>query len=180
MNKLKLCLPLAGSALLLSACFAPEHTFKSHPQDYGLFLATTNVFANSTIVVQEETTGQVYGIKVWHLAAGDSTGYAMASLPAGRYHLQTYSPDGRDNYQITTSNGWFEVQNDCFNYGGRYDFELDYGVPSYTNTTTLQDIAYLPGHYRDLAQGRDICSANMGHASERLNAEDVAKVLPDL
>ena len=73
------------------------------------------------------------------------------------------------------------MQNNCFNYGGRYDFEMGQdGLPTYTNTTTLQDIAGLPSHYRDLAQGRDICSANMGHASERLDAADVAKVLPAL
>ena len=169
------------TALALCACATPQHAFENDPEHYGLFLATTNVFANSIISVQEETTGKVYGIKIWHIAAGDSAGYAMASLPAGRYRLETYSPDGRDNYPITTGNGWFEVQDDCFNYGGHYDFEIGQdGLPTYTNTTTLQDIASLPHHYRDLAEDHDLCSASMGHASERLKAEDVAKVLPDL
>ena len=179
MNKLMLCIPL--SALLLGACSEAEHKFQSDPQEYGLFVATTNIFANSDLVVQEEGSGKVYQIKIWHVAAGDSMGYAMASLPAGRYHLETYSPDARNNYPITTDNGWFEVQDDCFNYGGRYDFAMGQdGLPSYTNTTTLQDIASLPGHYRDLAKDRDLCSANMGHPSERLKAADVATVLPDL
>ena len=179
MKKLMLCISL--SALALCACSEAEHKFKSDPQDYGLYLATTNVFANSDLVVQEETTGKIYQIKIWHIDAGDSTGYAMASLPAGRYHLETYSPDGRNNYPITTGNGWFEVQDNCFNYGGRYDFEMgEDGMPVYSNSNTLQDIAGLPHHYRDLAEDRDVCSATMGHASERLDAADVAKVLPDL
>ena len=179
MKKLMLCVPLA--ALALCACSEAEHKFQSDPQDYGLFLATTNIFANTSLVVQQEKTGKVYQIKVWHIAAGDSTGYAMASLPAGRYHLETYSPDGRNNYPITTSNGWFDVQDDCFNYGGHYDFETGQdGMPVYTNTDKLEDIASLPHHYRDLAQGHDICSATMGHDSERLDAADVAKVMPDL
>ncbi|HSN16957.1 MAG TPA: hypothetical protein VLV87_02010 [Gammaproteobacteria bacterium] len=169
------------ATLLLCGCASPEHKFKSEPDQYGLFVATTNIFANSQLMVQEEGTGKVYPIKIWHLAAGDSVGYAMASLPAGRYRLETYSPDGRDTYPLATGNGWFEVQDDCFNYGGRYDFEMGQdGMPTYTNTTTLQDIVGLPSHYRDLAQDRDICSANMGHPGERLKAADVAKVLPEL
>lgn len=179
MKKLMLC--ISSAALMLCACATPQRAFESDPQDYGLFLATTNVFANSLITVQEETSGKVYGIKIWHIAAGDSTGYVMASLPAGHYRLQSYSPDGINNYPITTGNGWFEVQNDCFNYSGYYDFEMGQdGLPTYTNKTTLQDIANMPGHYRDLAQGRDLCSAAMGHPGERLKAEDVAKVMPNL
>ena len=179
MKKLLLCIAL--SAVALCACSEAEHKFKSDPQDYGLYVATTNIFTNSDLVVQQEGSGKVYPIKVWHVAAGDSVGYAMASLPAGRYHLETYNPDGRNNYQITTANGWFEVQDDCFNYGGRYDFAMgDDGLPTYTNTTTLQDIAAMPGHYRDLAKDHDLCSASMGQPSERLKAEDVAKVLPNL
>jgi len=179
MKKLMLCIPLA--ILALCACSEAEHKFESDPDEYGLFLATTNVFANSVITVQEESSGKVYGIKIWHIAAGDTVGYAMASLPAGRYRLETYSPDGRNNYPITTGNGWFEVQNNCFNFGGNYDFEMGQdGMPVYSNSNTLQDIAGLPHHYRDLAEDRDICSATMGHPSERLPAADVAKVLPDL
>jgi hypothetical protein len=173
-----LVLSLFAASLLLCGCSTPQRAFENDPGQYGLYVATTNIFANSTIVVRHEDTGKFYAIKVNHIAAGDSAGYAMASLPAGRYTLQTYSPDGRSNYPITTANGWFQVQNDCFNYGGHFDFALgDDGMPSYANTNTLQDIQDLPHHYRDLAEGRDICSATMGHDGERLKAEDVAKVM---
>jgi hypothetical protein len=73
------------------------------------------------------------------------------------------------------------VQANCFNYGGDYQFTTgDDGMPRYSNRTTLADIQDMPGHYKDFAEGKDICSAGMGHPSERLNADDVAKVLPDL
>jgi hypothetical protein len=174
MKTLSLCLSL----LLLSACATPEHAFESAPDQYGLYVAATNIFTNSRIVVQQEESGKVYAIKVNHLAAGDSVGYAMVSLPPGRYRLETYSPDGVTNYPITTDNGWFEVQADCFNYGGSFEFQLgDDGMPVYRNVNTLQDIAKLPHHYRSEADHRDICSATMGHPSERLKAEDVAQVL---
>lgn len=176
MNKLMLSLCLSG--LLLGACATPEHRAESDPEDYGLFVATTNIFTNSTIIVQQEGQPPL-AVKVNHL--GSDVGYAMASLPPGRYRLITYSPDGRNNFPITTDNGWFEVQANCFNYGGDYQFsEGDDGMSRYSNRTTLQDIAGLPHHYRDLAEGKDICDAGMGHAGERLKAEDVAKVMPDL
>ncbi len=172
---------LVVSLLLLCGCFSPQRAFQDDPTGYGLFVASTNIFANSDLVVQQEGSGQVFTLKNIHIAAGDSTGYIVASLPPGRYHLETYSPDGRNNYPITTANGWFDVQANCYNYGGRYDFgQSDDGMPTYKNTTTLQDIQGMPNHYKDLAEDRDICSATMGQPSERLAAADVAKVLTDL
>jgi len=177
MKKPMLCLSL----LVLGGCFAPQHRFEDDPSGYGLYVATTNIFANSDIVVQQEGTGAVFSMKNTHSYGGDSLGFVVASLPPGRYHLATYSPDGRNNYPITTANGWFDVQANCFNYGGYYDFEMgEDGLPSYKNVDTLQDIAKLPGHYKDFAEHRDICAATMGHDSERLKAEDVAGVLGDL
>ncbi|MGE5625028.1 MAG: hypothetical protein ACM3ZT_05720 [Bacillota bacterium] len=168
----------AAAAAVLCACSAPQHRFESDPGGYGLFVATTNIFANSMLVVQNEDSGKLYPIRINHNVAGDSAGYAMASLPAGRYHLETYSPDGVNNYPITTANGWFEVQNNCFNFGGRYDFAIgEDNLPVYTNTTTLQDIADLPHHYRDLASPHDVCDAGMGRASERLKYADVKEML---
>jgi hypothetical protein len=175
MKTLALCLL---SVSLICACSTPQRAFENDPGQYGLYVATTNIFANSMIVVTHEGDNKPYVIKVNHVAAGDSVGYAMASLPPGRYTLQTYSPDGRTNYPITTANGWFEVQADCYNFGGKFTFgEAADGLPAYQNVTTLQDIEGLPHHYRDLAQERDICAATMGHPSERLKAADVNQVL---
>src|ERR1700742_3006457 len=166
----KLLLLLSASGLLLGACSTPERLARSYPEEYGLFVATTNIYANSNIFVQKDGD-EPAAIKVNHV--GSEVGYAMASPPAGRYRLMMYSPDGRTNFPITTENGWFEVQADCFNYGGDYQFTPgEDGMPRYSNRTTLADIQNLPGHYKDLAEGKDICAATMGHASERLKAED--------
>lgn len=176
MKKLLLLVSLSG--LLLGACSTPEHLARDYPEEYGLFVATTNIFANSNIIVQQDG-GQPIAVKINHV--GTDVGYAMASLPPGRYRLMTYSPDGRNNFPITTENGWFEVQANCFNYGGDYQFTTgDDGMPRYTNRTTLADIQNMPGHYKDFAEGKDVCDAGMGHPSERLKAEEVAKVMPDL
>jgi hypothetical protein len=172
---------LVVSLLLLCGCFSPQRAFEDDPAGYGLYVATTNIFANSDVVVQQEGSGEIFILKNKHSYGGDSTAYIVASLPPGRYHLETYSPDGRSNYPITTDNGWFEVQANCYNYGGYYEFQQGAdGMPSYKNTTTLQDIQNLPGHYKDMAEDRDVCSATMGQPSERLAAADVAKVLTDL
>jgi len=172
---------LAASLLALTGCFTPQHRFEEDPGEYGLYVATTNIFTNSDLVVQQEGTGKVFPLKNTHSYAGDSLAFVVASLPPGRYHLASYNPDGRNNYPLSTANGWFDVQADCFNYGGYYDFEMgEDGLPVYKNVTTLQDITKLPGHYKDLAEHRDICAATMGHDSERLKAEDVAQALGEL
>ena len=177
MKKLMLSLSLSG---LLAACAgAPQHLAETDPSGYGLFVAATNVLADSTLMVQQQGREPVE-VKIRHPGHSD-TGYVIASLPPGRYNLLMYSPDGHNNYPIPTENGWFEVQAGCFNYGGDYQFSQgDDGMPHYTNTTTLVDIQAMPSQYKDLAKGRDLCDAGMGHPGERLKAEDVAKVMPDL
>ena len=165
---------------LLAACAStPQHLAEANPAEYGLFVATTNVQANSHLYVLKDGTSDPMVVKISRV--GTDVGYAMASLPPGRYSLLMYSPDGRNNFPITTQNGWFEVQAGCFNYGGDYQFSQgDDGLPRYTNKTTLADIQAMPGEYKDLARSKDICDAGMGRPSERLKAEDVAKVMPDL
>jgi hypothetical protein len=172
---------LAVSLLLLAGCFSPQSRFAKDPGAYGLFVASDNILANSELMVQQEGTGELFPLKNEHVGSSAETGYVMAALPPGRYRLQTYSPDGQNIYPVSTDNGWFEVQANCYNYGGHYEFQQDAdGMPSYKNITTLQDIQDLPGHYKDPAQDRDLCSATMGKPSERLAAADVAKVMPDL
>ena len=173
---------LALSLSLLTACSA-QQSFDKDPTSFGLYVATTNIAANSEILVQQESTGQDIHLKNQHVSGGGDTGFIMIALPPGRYHFELYSPDGVGTYPVVTDNGWFEVQANCYNYGGHYEFEQEggaNGLPTYKDTTTLQDIQNLPAQYKDPAQNRDICSADMGHASERLAAADVAKVMPSL
>jgi hypothetical protein len=173
---------LAVSLLLLAGCFGPQRAFEQNPTGVGLYVASTNIAADTKIVVQRESTGEDVSLSNEHSGGGGDTGYIMIALPPGRYHFELYSPDGVGSYPVATENGWFEVQANCYNYGGHYEFQQQSanGLPTYKNTTTLQDIQNLPAQYKDPARNRDICSADMGHASERLAADDVAKVMPSL
>jgi hypothetical protein len=169
------------SLLLLAGCFGPARTFEADPSGYGLYVATTNIVADSDLKVQQEGSGQVFVLKNEHHNGTGDTAYILASLPPGRYHLAVYTPDGIHLYPISTENGWFEVQANCYNYGGYYEFQQSGdALPSYRNTTTLQDIQNLPDAYKDPARDHDICDATMGKPSERLAAADVAKVMPGL
>jgi|HubBroStandDraft_5_1064220.scaffolds.fasta_scaffold668763_1 hypothetical protein len=164
--------------LVLAACATESGTrFADNPQQYGLFVAAANVFTNTPIAVKNTATGEMVKLTVKHYESGD-VGYVVESLPAGHYQLEGYSPDGVNPIALETANGYFEVQDNCFNYGGEYDFGVDAnGNPSYTNSTTLKDIEKLPHTIRKYAEGRDICSAAMGKASERLAAADVQSQL---
>ena len=171
---------LALSLSLLAGCSA-QSQFDKDPAGFGLYVASTNIAADTKLIVQQESTGHDVTLDNLHSMGGGDTGYIMVALPPGRYHFELYSPDGVNSLPVASDNGWFEVQANCYNYGGHYEFQQGTdGVPSYKDTTTLQDIQDLPPQYRHPAQGRDICSADMGHASERLAAADVAKVMPSL
>ena len=173
---------LSVSLLSLVGCFSAQHAFEQNPTGVGLYVASTNIVADTTLLVQQESTGKDITLNNEHNRSGGDTGYIMVALPPGRYHFELYSPDGVGSYPIATDNGWFEVQANCYNYGGYYEFQQQgaNGLPTYKDTTTLQDIQNLPAQYKGPAQNRDICSADMGHASERLAADDVAKVMPSL
>jgi hypothetical protein len=169
---------LALLPLALAACATESGSkFAGDPQQYGLYVAAANVFTNTPVAVKNIATGEMVKLTVKHYESGD-LGYMVESLPAGRYQLEGYSPDGVTPVALETANGYFEVQNDCFNYGGEYDFGVDAnGGPTYTNSTTLKDIEKLPHTIRKYAEGRDICSAAMGKPSERLAAADVQSQL---
>ncbi|MFI4920490.1 MAG: hypothetical protein ACHQAZ_02480 [Gammaproteobacteria bacterium] len=167
-------LMLALLPLLLGACAAGAgRDFASNPSQYGLYVAQVNVYMDTPVAVKNADTGEIVAIKVRHYG-GAQDGYLVESLPPGRYLLESYTPDGVTAYPLETANGYFNVQADCFNYGGRYDFGVDAdGKPSYTNSTTLKDIESLPGNIRSYARGRDICASGMGKDSDRLAAADV-------
>ncbi len=166
-------LSLVLAPLLLAACATESgHQFASSPQQYGFYVAATNIYMDTPIVVKNTDTGQVVALAVKHY--GGATGYVAESLPPGRYAFQSYTPDASTDVPLTTPNGYFDVQANCFNYGGHYDFGVDAnGGPTYNDTVTLKDIEQLPHSIREYARGRDICSAGMGAPNERLAAADV-------
>lgn len=166
-------LSLAFVSCLLAACATEAgHKFADDPGDYGLYVAVTNIYMDTPVVMKNTDTGVAVVLNVRHM--GGATGYIVESLPPGRYEFQSYSPDAVSIVPLTTANGYFEVQANCFNYGGQYDFGVDAnGAPAYNDTVTLKDIELLPHSIREYARGRDICSAGMGKQNERLAAADV-------
>lgn len=164
----------AASALFLCACgSAAQRNFQENPALYGLYVAASNIYVDAPVTVKNTATGQSYDIPVRHIGHGE-TGYLAASLPAGHYTLESYRPLGGKPAPLATPNGYFDVQADCFNYGGVYDFELGAdGLPTYQNVSRLKDIEQLPEEYRRQAVGRDICSAAMGQPNDRIAAADV-------
>ena len=166
--------------LVITACTTQaDKDFVRQPQHYGLYIATVNVQADTGIMVKNAQTGEMLTLKVTH-QLHDDLGYVSQSLPAGHYLLEYYSPDGvpTDITPLETPDGYFDVQDGCFNYGGHYEFSVDAsGKASYADTTSLKDIEALPENMRRQAVGHDICSAAMGEANQRLAASDAAAQL---
>ncbi|HSC46658.1 MAG TPA: hypothetical protein VLG68_01085 [Gammaproteobacteria bacterium] len=168
-------LPLLSLLALAACASAPDAAFKASPTQYGLYVASTNLYVDVPLTVKRADSGALFQIPVKHMG-GDETGYLMASLPPGRYLLDSYSPTGGKAVALSTGNGYFDVQADCFNYGGRYDFTLDPTVP-YSNVSRIKDIEQLPEQYRRLAAGHDVCSAAMGQANDRIAYADIKDLL---
>ncbi|HSC46632.1 MAG TPA: hypothetical protein VLG68_00955 [Gammaproteobacteria bacterium] len=159
-------------SLSLAACAGAISKFEDNPGEYGLYVAVTNIDMDTPIAVKNAATGEVVALKVRHM--GNSPGYIMETLQPGRYEFQSYTPDAITDVPLTTANGYFEVQANCFNYGGQYAFGVDAdGAPAYNDSLTLKDIERLPSSIREHAVGRDICAAGMGKPNERLPAADV-------
>lgn len=169
---------LAIVPLALAACSTPaERQFSDTPTRLGLYVAVTDILADTHVVAKNAQTGQVVELQVRH-QLHDDTGYIVAALPPGRYTWYTYSPDGQSVVSLVTPKGYFDIQANCFNYGGKYDFGTDdKGNPLYNDTTTLKDIEQLPWSIRRYARDRDICSAAMGEPNDRLAAADVKPLL---
>jgi len=165
------------SLLGLAACTpAIDSSFKDDPQHLGVFVATSNIMVNTSIMLKD-AAGNPVKIQVVHYGH-DDTGYINSPLAPGRYTLVGYSPDGENAVSLATPDGYFDIQANCFNYGGHYDFGVDQtGKPSYMNTTTLKDIEGLPKDLKRLADGRDVCAAPMGGENQRLSAADAASQL---
>lgn len=170
---------LAIVPLVLAACAGGmDSKFASDPAHYGFYAASVDVQADTAIMVKNAQSGEVIPLKVTHTLHGGDTGYVAQALPAGRYLLEEYTPDGQSMVSLETPDGYFDVDSGCFNYGGHYTFGTGAdGKPTYQDSTTLKDIETLPGDIRDQAKDHDVCSAAMGEANQRLAAADAAEQL---
>lgn len=164
--------------LALAACAGSmDSKFASDPAHYGLYVASVDVQIDTEIMVKNAQNGTVIPLKVTHTLHSDA-GYVAQALPAGRYLLEKYSPDGQSIVSLETPDGYFDVGSDCFNYGGHYSFGVGAdGKPTYQDSTTLKDIEQLPDSIRRQARDHDVCSAAMGEANQRLAAADAAEQL---
>jgi hypothetical protein len=163
--------------MALAACASgPDAAFQASPTQYGLYVASANLYVDAPLMVKRADNGALFQIPVKH-ERGSDTGYLLASLPPGRYLLDSYRPTGGKAVTISTGNGYFDVQADCFNYGGRYDFSLDPATPPYSNVSRIKDIEQLPAQYRRLVAGHDVCSAAMGQANDRIAYADIKDLL---
>lgn len=165
--------------LALAACAGGmDSKFATDPAHYGLYVASVDVQIDTAIMVKNAQSGEEIPLKVTHTLHGGDTGYVDQALPAGRYLLERYTPDGQSMVSLETPDGYFDVDSGCFNYGGHYTFGTGAdGKPSYQDSTTLKDIEELPKPIRKQAEDRDVCSAAMGEANLRLAAADAAQQL---
>lgn len=171
-------LALAIIPLALAACAGGmDSKFAADPAHYGLYVASVDVQIDTDIIVKNAQSGEVIPLKVTHTLHSGDTGYVDQALPAGRYLLEKYTPDGQSIVSLETPDGYFEVGSGCFNYGGHFTFTEADGKPSYQDSTTLQDIDALPKEIRKQARDHDVCSAAMGEANQRLAAADAAQQL---
>lgn len=165
--------------LALAACAGGmDSKFAADPAHYGLYVASVDVQMDTAILVKNAQSGEEIPLKVTHTLHGGDTGYVDQALPAGRYLLEKYTPDGQSMVSLETPDGYFDVDSGCFNYGGHYTFGTGAdGKPTYQDSTTLKDIESLPGDIRHQAKDHDVCSAAMGEGNQRLAAADAAQQL---
>jgi len=156
----------------VAGCAETAQPFVDHPEQYGLFVASTNLYFDIPLVVEREGTNETIAIPVKRYA-GNYTGYLVQALPPGRYYIHSYSRYSNVTIPLHTSDGFFDVQANCFNYGGYYNFQLEHPPVGYQNTTALEDIERLPAPIRKLAVNRNVCLSSMGDASQRLSSDDL-------
>lgn len=156
-------------AFVATGCTGNTEPFDNHPERYGLFVASTNLYFDNPLVIKREETGETIAIPMKKYVGSDS-GYLVQALPPGRYDIYSYSPYVNVTIPLQTPDGFFDVQANCFDYGGHYHFELP---ANYQNALALKDIERLPSSIRKLAVNRDICISPVGKASQRLSGQDL-------
>ncbi len=153
---------------LLCACSATEQGFVDHPEQYGLYVAATNLDMAIPLQIRSDATGEVISIQMRIFGNRDGYGYLEKSLPPGRYHIYSYHPYSNITVPLLTDTGYFDVVAGCFNYGGHIHFGAMDNRAVYTNEVDVSDIENLPKPLAKMAAGKDICMAPTGKANQRV------------
>jgi hypothetical protein len=126
--------------------------------------------------IKSEETGEVISIQTKPFGM-NGRGYLEESLKPGRYYIYSYHPYANVTVPLLTATGYFDIQVNCFNYGGYLNFGMDGNRPEYRNTIDLMDIHQLPQSMSNLAKGKDICMAPLGKTNQRFRYGDIKDLL---
>src|SRR5438445_4457048 len=135
---MKLKIPLMfGLSLMVCACSLTDKGFIEQPDQYGLYVAVTNIYMDIPVQIQNDATGEVISIQTHLYGREGAYGYLEQSLKPGRYHLYSYHPFKNINISLQTSTGHFDIQAGCFNFGGHINFDTVDNRATYTNEVDL-------------------------------------------
>lgn len=169
--------PLPAAALLTmlcAGCSLTKEPYQADPAHYGLYVASTWLYANMPVTVQDADSGKTYAIQI-HRIRNERTTYLVGSLPPGHYYLYGIASYEGPSVPLKTGETYFEVQAGCFNYGGHIDLQaLDRPQPDLYADQVAQALQAMPEDLRDEARGHDVCISALGHASVRLPADQAA------
>ncbi len=156
------------AALFAAGCSQSAKPFTDNPEHYGLFVASTWLYADTPVTVQDADSGKTYAIQIKRIGT-ERTTYLVQSLPPGHYYVYSVTSYGGGSASLKTGNSYFEVQADCFNYAGHIDLQsLDDAQPDLYSDDVAAGLAQLPADIKALAADRDICISALGHASQRI------------
>ena len=164
---------------LCAGCSLSPQAFLEHPDRYGLFVASTWLYSDTPVTVQDADNGKTYAIQIKRVGTQRVT-YLVQSLPPGHYYVYGLESYRGEPVSLKTGNSYFEVQADCFNYAGHIDLEsLDREQPDLYSDQVAHALRDMPADLRDLARGRDICISALGHASSRIPAAEATRLFGD-
>lgn len=170
---------LASGLLLCAGCAQSAKPFTDHPAHYGLFLASTWLYSGNPVMVQDADSGKTFAIQIKRVGT-EKTTYLVQSLPPGHYYVYSVASYGGGSAPLKTGNSYFEVQADCFNYAGHIDLQsLDEEQPGLYSDQVAAALRAMPPDLQDLARDRDICISALGHASQRIPADQAKDLFGD-
>jgi hypothetical protein len=153
-----------------AGCAQSTKPFTDNPGHYGLFVASTWLYADNPVTVQDADSGKTYAIQIKRIGT-ERTTYLVQSLPPGHYYVYSLASYSGGSAPLKTGNSYFEVQADCFNYAGHVDLQsLDQEQPDLYSDGVTAGLKQLPPDIKALVEGRDICISALGHASQRIPA----------